>query len=256
MANKKDSLGDRMKEYYENRYKIMLTRRTPVIIRIDGKAFHSFTKKFEKPYDSVFHEAMNDTLKRLCENIQGCKFGYTQSDEISLLLTDYDTLNTDGWFNYELEKICSIAASMATLYFNQAFRWYVSQHNSGSTLDNYDIERMKSRDKGALFDARAFNIPEDDVVNYFIWRQQDCTRNAIQMLGQTNFSHKELQGKSCSDIQDMLMLQKNINFNDMPVDFKRGVSCVKKPDANNRNKWTLDFNNPIFTQDREYIKFN
>ena len=119
MSNKKDSLGDRMKENYENRSKTYLTRRTPVIIRLDGKAFHSFTRGMKKPYDEIFHNTMNATMKYLCENIQGCKLGYTQSDEITLLLTDYDTLTTSAWFDYNVQKICSVSASMATMAFNK-----------------------------------------------------------------------------------------------------------------------------------------
>lgn len=264
--NKKDSLGDRMKEFYENRSKLYLPRRVPVIIRLDGKAFHSFTKGFKRPYDEVFHKAMNRTLQYLCENIQGCKLGYTQSDEITLLLTDYDTITTDAWFGYGMQKVCSVAASMATLKFNQAFRTAVNEETSGKEVDEYAVTLFKARDKGAMFDARCFSIPKEDVTNCFIWRQQDATRNAIQMLGQCNFSHKELQGKSCNDIQDMLMTQKGINFNDMPVEFKRGVCCYKVTREatciNNktqeetpciRSEWVLDKEIPIFTQDRTYI---
>lgn len=245
----KDSLGDRMKEFYENRSKFYLTRRTPVIIRLDGKAFHSFTKGFKRPYDEIFHEAMNNTMKYLCANIQGCKFGYTQSDEITLLLTDYTTLTTDAWFGYGVQKMCSVAASMATLMFNKYFRDAVNGYFTDKTMDEYQKTMCIARDKGAMFDARCFNIPKEEVINCFIWRQQDATRNAIQMLGQTNFAHKELQGKSCSDIQDMLMLQKGINFNDMPTVFKRGLCCVKSEKG-----WTLDMEIPIFTQNREYIE--
>ena len=249
MAKIKDSLGDRMKEFYENRSKTYLTRRTPVIIRLDGKAFHSFTKGFKRPYDEVFHEAMNNTMKYLCANIQGCKLGYTQSDEITLLLTDYTTLTTDAWFGYGVQKMCSIAASMATLMFNKYFRDAINKKFTG-TIEDFDHFKALSmaRDKGAMFDARCFNIPKEEVVNCFIWRQQDATRNAIQMLGQSNFSHKELQGKSCNDIQDMLMIRKNINFNDMPTEFKRGICCFRTV-----NGWELDPEIPIFTQDREYV---
>ena len=267
MANKKDSLGDRMKHNYEERYKIALTRRMPVIIRLDGKAFHTFTRGFERPYDEVLHRSMNKTLKQLCANIQGCKLGYTQSDEISLLLTDFDTVATDAWFDYELEKMCSIAASMATLYFNKAFNEYAeAEMHPDMDMQRYRVLESAC-EKGALFDARCFNIPEDEVCNYFIWRQQDATRNAIQMLGQCNFSQKELHGKSCNQIQDMLMLQKEINFNDMPVAFKRGICCVKKIECSPmikidgnvggafmRNSWVLDEEIPIFTQDRNYIE--
>lgn len=262
--NKKDSLGDRMKKFYENRSKFYLPRRVPVIIRLDGKAFHSFTKGFKKPYDEVFHNAMNETMKYLCENIQGCKLGYTQSDEITLLLTDYDTISTDAWFGYGMQKVCSVAASMATLAFNKAFDYEVNVKSV--CRGEYRIEYSDALRKGAMFDARCFSIPKDEVTNCFIWRQQDATRNAIQMLGQCNFSHKELQGKSCNDIQDMLMTQKGINFNDMPVEFKRGVCCYKvareatcinkKTQEETpciRSEWILDRNIPIFTQDRSYV---
>lgn len=264
----KDSLGDRMKEFYENRSKMYLTRRTPVMIRLDGKAFHSFTKGFFRPYDKIFHNAMNSTLLYLCKNIQGCKFGYTQSDEITLVLTDYDTLTTDGWFDYAVQKMCSISASMSTLEFNRAFKaevdeWYLRPDTTDQTDDLLEA-RVAAYDKaikrGAMFDARVFSIPEEEVANAFIWRQQDATRNAIQMLGQTHFSHKLLEHKSCNDIQDMLFLEKGINFNDMPTEFKRGICCYRKevPCIDRligyKKEWILDKDCPIFSQDRSYIE--
>ena len=274
MSNKKDSLGDRMKENYENRSKTYLTRRTPVIIRLDGKAFHTFTRGMKKPYDEIFHNTMNATMKYLCENIQGCKLGYTQSDEITLLLTDYDTLSTDAWFDYNVQKICSVSASMATMAFNKFLRENFRGRASDfidviMTAEDYDYEGkyldlLESKLDCAMFDSRCFNIPEEEVTNCFIWRQQDATRNAIQMLGQCNFSHKELHGKSCNDIQDMLMLQKGINFNNMPTEFKRGVCCVREYDNVTtvddytfqvfRSHWVLDKEIPIFTQDRDYVE--
>ena len=273
MSNKKDSLGDRMKENYENRAKTYLVRRMPVIIRLDGKAFHTFTKGLKKPYDEIFHNTMNATMKYLCENIQGCKLGYTQSDEITLLLTDYDTLTTAAWFDYNVQKICSVSASMATMAFNKFLgyeyeelnRW-VSEYAEHTREDEeYMYTVYDKMVKGAMFDARCFNIPEDEVTNCFLWRQQDATRNAIQMLGQCNFSHNELQNKSCNDIQDMLMTQKGINFNDMPTEFKRGVCCVKEEylsgyedcpidSTSVRTHWVLDKEIPIFTQNRDYVE--
>lgn len=285
MSNKKDSLGDRMKENYENRSKTYLTRRTPVIIRLDGKAFHTFTRGMKKPYDEIFHNTMNATMKYLCENIQGCKFGYTQSDEITLLLTDYDTITTSAWFDYNVQKICSVSASMATMTFNKYFSTNVEEwrdkvvfpinYMGYSMKESFELLQEEAElyttyknalKKGAMFDSRCFNIPESEVTNCFIWRQQDATRNAIQMLGQCNFSHRELQNKSCNDIQDMLMMQKGINFNDMPTEFKRGVCCVKeiyqypevdiKDGACPRTHWIIDKEIPIFTQDRNYIERN
>lgn len=266
---KKDSLGDRMKEFYENRSKLYLPRRVPVIIRLDGKAFHTFTKGLKKPYDEIFHNTMNATMQYLCENIQGCKLGYTQSDEITLLLTDYDTITTDAWFGYGVQKVCSVAASMATLAFNKNLRKYfeeaLSELNCPIDADEYMSTLSKKLDC-AMFDARCFCIPKEEVTNCFIWRQQDATRNAIQMLGQCNFSHKALQNKSCNDIQDMLMTEKGINFNDMPSEFKRGVCCVRnrmicEPYGNHmlvsgvdEGQWVIDKQIPIFTQDRDYIE--
>ena len=262
----KDPLGDRMKQSYENRAKTFLPRRVPVIIRLDGKAFHTFTRGFSRPYDQVFHNAMNSTLHFLCKNIQGCKFGYTQSDEITLVLTDYDKLTTDAWFNYNVQKMCSIASSMATLEFNRQFKYFASEwladyfeaHSyKESRIVEMEAEVQKlfetynrAANQGAFFDARCFSVPEDEVTNTVIWRQNDATRNAIQMLGQTYFSNKELDRKSQSDIQDMLMEVHNINFNDMPVEFKRGVCCYRGDDG----KWIIDKECPIISKDREYVE--
>ena len=263
MGNKQDSLGDRMKENYENRAKTYLVRRMPVIIRLDGKAFHTYTKGLRRPYDKVFHDAMNATMKYLCENIQGCKLGYTQSDEITLLLTDYELLTTDAWFDNSVQKICSVSASMATMAFNLFFsNGYKDYMYDFSFKDRKPTDEEKEymttlflKIGSAMFDSRCFNVPKEEVTNCFIWRQQDATRNAIQMLGQCHFSHKDLHGKSCNDIQDMLMTQKGINFNDMPTEFKRGVCCRRtEADENGARSWVIDSEIPIFTQARDYVE--
>ena len=195
-----DALGDRMKEY-ESRNQYFLQRRTPVIIRVDGKAFHTFTRGFQKPFDEVLGNAMVRTMEYLCQNISGCIFGYVQSDEITLVLQDYRKLNTDAWFGYRTDKLCSIAASMATMAFN---RYYLEEIDNYTVKPNLDADRLKTYYKalkhGAMFDARCFNIPKEEVCNCIYWRQLDATRNSIQMVGQANFSHAELQGKSCNDI--------------------------------------------------------
>ena len=271
-----DELGKRMKEYYENIPKIKLMRRTPVIIRIDGKAFHTFTRGFKKPFDEILIKSMQETTKYLCENIQNCVLGYTQSDEISLLLVDYKNLNSSAWFNYEIQKVCSIAASMATMAFNKSFIKNAEEFMT-DCASSYEMEGLygketeewrlcdiyqKALEKGAMFDARCFNIPREEVTNYFHWRQLDATRNSIQMVGQANFSHKELQNKSCNDIQNMLLTQKDINWNNMPIYQKRGSTCIKYiksvdyPDGTTteRSKWKIDNEIPIFKDNRNYIE--
>ena len=269
----KTTLGDRMKNNYENITRYYLTRRMPVIIRVDGRSFHTFTKGFKKPFDDVLVKTMQDTMKYLCENVQGCVLGYTQSDEISLVLTDYAELTTDAWFGNNLQKMCSVSASMATLTFNKAFNDNIVKYidnnldaDCGVTKDltEYTKILINARNKGAMFDSRVFTIPKEEVCNALIWRQQDATRNSIQSVGQANFSQKELHGKSCNDIQDMLMIQKGINWNDYSTTLKRGSCCIKtviqdpnvdiKDGAYPISKWVIDNEIPIFTQDRNYVE--
>lgn len=269
-----DDLGVRMKIFYEQIPKTKLMRRCPVAIRIDGKAFHTFTRGFQKPFDEVLIKSMQETMKYLCENIQGCVLGYTQSDEITLILVDYKKLTSSAWFDYEVQKICSIAASMATMAFNKFFRDNVGDYLYENYDDQYLADYIKTLqnavDKGAMFDARCFNIPKEEVTNLVYWRQLDASRNSIQMVGQANFSHKELQNKSCNDIQDMLMTQKGINWNDLPTYQKRGSCCVRnkiviqsdgvmataqlRDTSKSENEWIIDTDIPIFKgEGREYI---
>lgn len=251
-----DDLGKRMKENYENVSKTRLVRRMPVVIRIDGKAFHTFTRGFKKPFDWILIESMQETAKYLCENIQGCVFGYTQSDEITLILVDYDKLETCAWFDYEVQKLCSIAASMATMKFNKVFDektndyWFPKRYNIAEVkVREYWSALRKSAEKGAMFDARCFNIPKEEVTNLIYWRQLDATRNSIQMVGQANFSHKQLHGLSCNDIQNKLLTEKNINWNDFPIVAKRGTAVLKGKDG-----WYLDNEMPILKGElREYV---
>ena len=254
-----DDLGTRMKTYYEGIPKTKLMRRTPVAIRLDGKAFHTFTRGFQKPFDEVLVAAMQDTMKYLCENIQGCVLGYTQSDEITLILVDYKTLETNAWFDYEVQKMCSISASMATMAFAKAFERNIHHNTSGVSpvKTNWYFAALN---RGAMFDARVFNIPKEEVANLIYWRQLDATRNSIQMVGQANFSHSELQNKSCNMIQDMLHEQKGINWNDFPTHLKRGSCCVKNVDLDEYGTdwgkgWYVDKDIPIFKgEGREYIE--
>lgn len=263
-----DELGTRMKEFYEGVPKTRLVRRMPVAIRIDGKAFHTFTRGFQKPFDEILVKSMQDTMKYLCENIQGCVLGYTQSDEITLILVDYQNLNSCAWFDYEVQKMCSIAASMATMAFNKFFtknvNYFEMTHEYDDTINEYCTTLVNAAEKGAMFDARVFNIPKEEVCNLIYWRQLDATRNSIQMVGQANFSHKELQKKSCNMIQEMLFTEKGINWNDYPTYLKRGSCCIKttiqnpnvdiKDGVYPKSIWMIDLDIPIFKGDgRQYI---
>jgi len=204
----KDDLGNRMKENYENRTRYSLPRRTYTIIRLDGKAFHTFTRGLKKPFDQEFIDMMDSTAQFLCEEIQGCKMAYIQSDEISLLLTDFDKITTDAWFDGNIQKMASVSASMAAAFFNNV-----------NVFNHSDL---------AFFDARVFTIPDRvEVENYFVWRQKDAVRNSISMTAQSLYSHKELNGKSSNDQQDMIHA-KGQNWNDLPDGFKRGRTFYQK----------------------------
>lgn len=266
MARLRDDIGVRMKDFYEQIPKTKLMRRCPVAIRIDGKAFHTYTRNFKRPFDSVLMRAMQETMKYLCENIQGCVLGYTQSDEITLILVDYEKINSSAWFDYEVQKLCSVSASMATMRFNQVFARLVQEVKEEGTEDSKYIKVLdKACETGAMFDSRCFNIPKEEVTNLIYWRQLDASRNSVQMVGHANFSQKQMHGKSTSDIQDMLMLEKNINWNDLPVACKRGSCCIRgQADENtsctegsrteNSRGWMIDNDIPIFKGEaREYV---
>lgn len=251
-----DELGKRMKENYEERPRTKLMRRTPVALRIDGRAFHTFTRGLKKPFDNILVYSMQETMKYLCANIQGCVFGYTQSDEITLILIDYQTFTTDAWFDYQVQKMCSVSASMATKVFNKIFDQLANARlGANETLNiseeekKYEKTLIKCKTVGAEFDARCFNIPKEEVTNLIYWRQLDATRNSIEMVGYANFSPSQLYRKSCSDIQDMLMLEKGINWNDFPTELKRGSACYKSDSG-----WIIDHEMPILKgDDREYV---
>lgn len=261
----KDALGDRMKSFYEDRYRIYLTRRMPVITRVDGNAFHTFTRGLDRPFDADFMKIMQKTCLSLCQNIQGCVGGYVQSDEISLLLVDYQTLESDAWFDYNLQKITSLAAARATMTFNALVRELVNRYirkvSNDPDMDARRLNLWSEKQNRAMFDARAFNIPKEEVCNYFIWRQKDATRNSIQAAGQAQFSHKELEGKSQSDIQEMLF-QKGINWNNYTIPEKRGsfvrryLETIGQEDGTLtvRRPWCIDDEMPILTEDRGYIE--
>ena len=252
-----DSLGDRMKSY-EDAYRTKLPIRMPIIMRIDGKAFHTYTAKCKRPVDPGLVECMNDTAIALCEEVQGCKLAYVQSDEISLLITNYDSLDTRSWFENNLQKMVSISAAVASVRFTER-SWKIWGVDESNELPIYLTEP-------AFFDSRAFVLPKEDVCNYFLWRQQDATRNSVQMLARSLYSHNQLENCNHSELQEMIF-QKGINWNDCPIPQKRGRCIVKKSipgSATNkktgevvkfrRSIWAVDNEIPIFSADRNYIE--
>lgn len=257
-----DALGTRMKEFYEYIPKTKLMRRCPVALRIDGKAFHTFTRGFQKPFDRVLVKSMQRTMKYLCENIQGCVFGYTQSDEITLILVDYQKLTSCAWFDYEVQKMCSVAASMATMAFNKFFAEEVEIEKltyktslvpqcveTQKKIQEYHTTLDKAVKKGAMFDCRAFNIPKEEVTNLVYWRQLDASKNSIQMVARTFFSDNQLHKKNTSEMQDMLFNEYKVNWNSYPTYLKRGSACIK-----NDGTWCVDIDMPILKEKgREYL---
>jgi tRNA(His) 5'-end guanylyltransferase len=232
----------------------MLPRRSYTVLRLDGKGFHGYTKSFDKPFDKELMYCMQETAKYLCQEIQGARIAYTQSDEISIILTDFGDETTQAWFDGNLQKMVSISAAMATAKFNELV--YIHAY-------------AKKPDKLAIFDSRVFTIPDrTEVINAIIWRQQDASRNSISMLAQALYSHKELHKKNSSQMQE-LCFQKGCNWNDLSVHEKRGATVIKiyeqipeefikrhesQPiEPVLRSKWIVD-EPPIFTQDRDYLQ--
>jgi len=233
----KDDLGSRMKDSYEDRYRIFLPRRAYMMLRIDGKSFHSYTRKFKRPFDYDLMAMMDATALALCEEIMGARIAYVQSDEISILVTDFDKLQTQAWFGGNLQKICSVSASIATAAFNK----YRVLNDEDTDLSEMDF---------ACFDSRVFLLADPyEVENQFIWRQKDAEKNSIQMLARSLYSHKQLNGKSSRDMHDMIH-KKGLNWNDVPTGAKRGRTIVRGLEG----KWGVDKDPPVFTRDRSYLR--
>ena len=266
-------LGERMK-MYEHVWRHKLIRRMPVIIRVDGKAFHTFTKGLNKPFDDIFMDAMQATAEYLVREIQGCKFAYVQSDEISLLLTDYETYDTEAWFDNNIQKMVSVVAAKASVFFNQrmllnSFDYVINSKENGTYDQEYHGKVSSAIATLPVFDARAFNLDKDEVCNYFIWRQEDCIKNSISMIAMKYFSDKELHGKSTIDRKRMLE-EKSIYINEEYDRYKlRGTAVyydmIKIPydsEADNLDSIRdimsenvlMDKDIPIFKEDRDFIE--
>jgi len=235
-------LDSRMKNY-EKRYELPIN--LPVIIRVDGRAFHTFTCGMEKPFDNKFIDMMNTIGIKLCDEIQNCKLAYLQSDEISFLV--YNGIGSSAWFDNDVQKICSVSASFASAIGTK-----------------YILDNIPRKNRSVVsFDSRAFILPPKDVVNYFLWRQQDCERNSLQMFARKFYSQKDLQNRN-GEYMHRMIHEKGDDWNSLPPSLKRGRCIVKKLEdisVNNDyfegkvtiNRWTVDLEIPEFKENRNYI---
>jgi tRNA(His) guanylyltransferase len=250
----KDTLGDYMKEI-EGVSKTSLTKKTPVIIRVDGKSFHTFCKGFEKPYDTFFNECLNRTVLRLCNNIQGAKYAERHSDEMSILVTDYDSEQTEAFFDYQVEKICSVVASIATgefikqLFIDKGLREDYLVSSPDGTCKQWPA-----------FDCRCFNIEKEDVEKYFRWRQKDALRNSVNSIANFYFGHKKSMNKNTKELKELLFEEKGIDWNQIPKGERAGYVCVKRlteietPNGIvNRQKWFLEPAPQSYNELSEYL---
>ena len=247
----KDSLGDRIKDY-EGRTQVLLPRKTYSVIRLDGKAFHTYTKGLNRPYDLDLMSDMDETAKYLCENIAGTILAYTQSDEITLILADFKegSYKTQAWFDGNLQKCVSISASLATAKFNQL---RTCRKMTAIGLDLYALNKKDYPPKLACFDSRIFTISDPwEIQNILVWRNQDCVRNSVQMAAQSMFSHKELQGVNVTQLQEKMWAEKQVNWNDYPTGFKNGRVVTKEAISENRTGWVIQ-PAPIFSKEPEFV---
>ena len=248
------SINKRMKEKYENTSKYKLVKGVPAILRVDGIRFSKYTKNMDKPFDNYFNYCMQEVAKKLCKQIQGVKLAYTQSDEVSVVITDYDNINTQPWVGYNISKMTSHAASIATSTFNR-----LMLHKA---IDEGSIDNLPDI---AMFDARVFNVPTHEVNNYLIARQRDCIRNSVNMFASSVFSHNELLYKNTDEVKEMC-LTKNMNWDKLDDSVKYGSTIVKNIYVNDEKFDIIQFNNiadvvkpknKIRSRwDVEHIKFN
>lgn len=246
MANK-DSLGDRMKDY-ESRTRSYLPRRTYTLLRLDGKAFHTYTRGFERPFDDRLVKAMNATAGYLLSNIQGARFAYVQSDEIQILLTDFAKITTDGWFDYEVQKMVSVSAAMAAAKFNQS----IVGEALSSAFDDPDfglgVLQKYLETQPASFDSRVWTVPDPiEVENAFVWRQQDAMRNAIQMVARSMYSHKECDHKDQKELLEMIA-KKGYNWESLDPALRRGRFVVKE------GRQIVVEAPPVFSDEKDFLR--
>ena len=258
MGNKK-SFSERMKDY-EKCYDFRIPARTYTIIRLDGKGFSRYTEMFDKPFDDTLSNVMDAATVELCKFLNP-KLAYTQSDEISLMFTDIENIDSELIFDGKVQKLCSISASKITAAFNKKMLQMLANFKYTPEEIMQKVMTGEFAEIDAVFDSRVYVIPDyREVSNYFIYRQQDCTRNSISMAADVVVGKSATKGKNGNGKQEM-MFQNGVNWNDYKAKYKRG-SVIKKHlyqieglngELVTRSKWIVDSNTPIFTEEKEYL---
>jgi tRNA(His) 5'-end guanylyltransferase len=247
---KNDSLGDRIKRYESISENYFLPK-IPIVIRVDGKCFSQFTKGCKKPFDQILINCMFVSAKEVAKQMQGCKALYAQSDEVTFVLTDDFTIETQQWFGGRQNKIESVTAAMMTAYFNKF--WVEIEFNDGYMGDGHvHFDDYSEKYNPAIFDARAFQCPKEDVANVFLWRVKDWERNSLNMYCEQFFSHKELNGQGRVDRHEMLH-KIGHNWATECTDQQKNGSWYSpgKPDKFNLTNY-CDINEYIFTNPISY----
>lgn len=208
MTMENDDLGNRMKQY-ESKEDSILIQGLPIVIRLDGRAFHSFTHGLKRPFDDDFRSLMVETTRKLVEETNAV-VGYTQSDEISLILLP----ETQQYFGGRVNKINSLLGAFASVWFNHFYQenWFKFPNVPGNVL------------RKAYFDCRCFNVPTlNEAANHMLWREIDATKNSISAAAQAYFSPTQLDKLNSKQKQELLFQEKQINWNDYPTMHKKGV---------------------------------
>lgn len=245
-------LRQRIDEYRKTSTTRLLPK-TPVIVRVDGRNFSSLTKNLHKPFDDVLHGAMVKMATTLARDMCGAQVAYVHSDEVNILLTDWANEGTCPWYNNNIQRMVSAAASTATLAFNDAFADYVARMGDAmaSGVLDHDQELFQNYVNcayHALFSAEVFNVPPKYVVDYFVWCQQQALNKATLSLAQTHFTPAELLGKKQDEVFEMLAA-KGIVFNKLPIAQQRGTYIYRIKDGS----WYEDKSTPLIGGKRVYI---
>lgn len=246
-------LSDRMKKY-EEAARVEFPRRMPLIIRVDGKAFSKLTAQLpDKPFNRDFISVMEGVATALCMEVQGAELAYSQSDEVSVLVHNYKTFNSEPWFDNQLQKIVSVAAAVASATFTaNSWRMFCDKTPAEDRLGSRRCPSLNDIEPG-YFDARAFVLPEAEVTNYFMWRQQDAVRNSVQMLARSLFSHKECHGKNVTQMKEMCAAAGS-PWEALTPTIRKG-RCVKKNYVEGvRMGWHVDTDIPMFGENRAYVE--